>query len=361
MNAASVANRGRWLVNAVLLASVASAAGCSGMAQSSEPGMKVSKNTIRGTRVFFANQCVRTPEAQYKEEVKTTGGGEAAFLVQLAATLVPSVLNKLADFASNRLEKVGKEYSASATGGTSVALGSEAIRGCIMFVSGTFADKSIDASSDGWTSADLDKLGLLRRPDVYAEFVLHDIDGDGKYVAITPVFVDYQAALAKRTSGAGTKDLSFIVEIGSPGTTMVSKGQAGVAPPPAKPASGGASAPKPAASPKPDDSSADKAETSSGSALASYAVSFGTISVGSTFQVRSLKGMRSQSQLLEKKNKFVNVAVTAVETEDGGDVFLKLASFLEENKKPIVDKTQEKLLQLLGADSTSGQGGKKQP
>jgi hypothetical protein len=359
MNAVCVTDRGCWLAKAVLLASIVSTAGCSGMPQSSEPGMKVAKNTIRGTRVFFANQCVRTPDAQYKEEVKTTGGGEAAFLVQLAATLIPSVLNKVADFASNRLEKVGKEYSASATAGTSVTLNSEAIRGCIMFVSGSFADKSIDASSDGWSSSDLDRLGLLRRPDVYAEFVLHDVDGDGKYVAITPVFFDYQAALAKRTSGAGTKDLSFIVEIGSPGTSMVSKEQSGVAPPPAKPAKGGASASKPAASPKPDDSTSDRAETSSGSALASYAVSFGTIAVGSTFQIRSLKGMRSQSQLLEKKNKFVNVAVTAVETEDGGDVFLKLASFLEENKKPIVDKTQEKFLQLLGADSTSGQSGKK--
>lgn len=359
MNAVSVTDRGCWLTKAVLLALIVSAAGCGGMPQSSAPGMNVAKNTIRGTRVFFANQCVRTPDAQYKEEVKTTGEGEAAFLVQLAATLIPSVLNKVADFASNRLEKVGKEYSASATGGTSVTLGSEAIRGCIMFVSGSFADKSIDASSDGWSSADLDRLGLLRRPDVYAEFVLHDVDSGGKYVAITPVFVDYQAALAKRTSGAGTKDLSFVVEIGSPGTTMVSQGQPSVAPPPAKPAGGGTSAPKPTASPKPNDSSADKIETSSGSALASYAVSFGTISVGSTFQIRSLKGMRSQSQLLEKKNKFVNVAVTAVETENGGDVFLKLASFLEENKKPIVDKTQEKLLQLLGTDSTSGQGGKK--
>lgn len=359
MNVASVAHGRRCLAKAVLLASAVSAAGCGGMSRPSEPGMMVVKNTIQGTRVFFGNQCVRTPKVQYENEIKTTGGGEAASLVQLAATLVPSVLNKLADFASSHLEKVGKEYSASATGGTSVALGSEAIRGCIMFVSGTFADKAIGASSDGWSSADLDKLGLLRRPDVYAEFVLHDIDGDGKYLAITPVFVDYQAALAKRTSGAGRKDLSFIVEIGSPGTTMVSKGQAGVVPPPAKPAGGGPLAPKPAALPKPDESSADKPEASTGSALASYAISFGTISIGSTFQFRSLKGMSSQSQLLEKKNKFVNVTVTAVETEDGGDVFLKLASFLEENKKPIVDKTQEKLLQLLGPDSHSGQGGKK--
>lgn len=65
--------------------------------------------------------------------------------------------------------------------------------------------------------------------------------------------------------------------------------------------------------------------------------------------------MRTQSQLLERSNRHLNVAVTAIELENGGDILLKLSSFLEENQKTIIDTAQPWVLRRLGTDATQGE------
>lgn len=321
------------------------------------PPAAAARNTIDGTRVAFKDECVRTSKAEYSKVITTSGGKEAGFLLQLATALVPSVLNKLVDFAGAYAEKVGKEYSATATGGTSATLVDGAIRGCIIYVKGSFGNANATASDGGWSAMQLDEFGLARRPDVYAEFVLHSVDGDGKYAAITPVFLDFSTAHAKRTSGAGTKDLAFVIELGAPSNTVATTAgaaPAGIAtPPPAKPADGSPAA-KPATNAKTDANPPSKDSTGKSSTLAVYPVSFGVVPVGARLELRALKGLRTQSQQLERSNRNLNVQVTAIETENGGDFLLKLASFLEENQKTIVDTAQPWVLQLLGAGGAQG-------
>ncbi|WP_447774115.1 hypothetical protein [Variovorax boronicumulans] len=342
----------RLFANLTLLSLSLVVAGCGTMRPNEGAPATAAKNTIGGTRVAFMNKCTRANEVEYKNAITTAGGKEAGFLLQLATALVPSVLNKLVDFAGAYAEKVGKEYSATATGGTSASLVDGAIRGCIIYVKGSFGNTKAAAADDGWTAAQLDEFGLAHRPDVYAEFVLHSVDGDGKYAAITPVFLDFSTPHAKRTSGAGTKDLAFVIELGAPSNTVATTAgaaPAGIpAPPPAKPADGSPAA-KPATNAKIDANPPSKDSTGKSSTLAVYPVSFGVVPVGATFELRALKGLRTQSQQLERSNRNLNVQVTAIETENGGDFLLKLASFLEENQKTIVDTAQPWVLQLLGA------------
>ena len=128
-------------------------------------------------------------------------------------------------------------------------------------------------------------------------------------------------------------------------------GGAATTPPAAVPA-GTASAPKPAASAsvaKPaEDKVPSKDPSGKSSTVATFPVSLGKVAIGSTLELRALTGLRTQSQQLERSNRNLNLVVTAIETEGGGDFLLKLSSFIEENQKTIVDSTQPFVLQMLG-------------
>ncbi|WP_341644578.1 hypothetical protein [Thauera sp. SDU_THAU2] len=226
----------RLLIKAALLSLAVIVAGC-GATRPNGPSPS-SKNIISGTRVAFKDKCVRA-ENYTITTAEGSEGKESGFLLQLTTALVPSVLNKLVDFAGAYAEKVGKEYAATSTAATSATLADDKIRGCIIYVVGTFGNEEATADG-GWSAVQLNVFGLARRPDVYAEFVLHSVDGDGKYAAITPVFLDFSAAHAKRTSNDGIKDLAFVIELGVPSNTIAATAGAtfGPAPPAAVPAGG---------------------------------------------------------------------------------------------------------------------------
>ena len=332
-------------------------------------------NTISGTRVIFREKCVRTQQPEYEAATRTSDGKELGFLAQLATALVPSLVNRAVSFAASYAEQAGKEYSATSMASTSSVIMDNAVRGCIMYVVGTFGNQPSTLPESGWSSSQLNEFGLAHRPSVYAEFVLHSIDGDGKYAAITPVFLDYNVSQAKRTSAAGIKELSFIIELATPenttaGSSILTTGNV-IAPPAAKP-SGNVAVPPTAKPPNgtfapytvppaiatnpiaiANENSDSKNNSSKSNVVASYSISFGKVSIGSTLESKALKGLTTRFQLLDRSNRYLNLSVATVETEKGGNFLLALAAFLEESKKPIVDTSQSFLMKLISSDATS--------
>jgi hypothetical protein len=316
-------------------------AGCGTL---SKDGGPIPKNELRGARVDVRPQClVATGYEQLIKREKADGkpkGAEAGILAGLASALVPSVLNKVSGFVTAYAEKVGKEYSSTSTAATAVTLADGDIRGCVTYVVGHFGDATPESDGE-WSRARLKEFGLVRRPDVYAEIVLHAVDGDGKYVAITPVYLEFNAPQAKRTSSDGVKELSFVLELGAPSNGVAPVAISMPAARPAIPASGAKTdAPKEGA----------KDTSSKTTALATFPLTFGTVAVGSKFNFASIQGAKTQSQILDKAVKNVNLSVTAIETESGGDFYLQFSSFLEENQKSIVDTTTPFLKGLFGTD-----------
>lgn len=317
-------------------------AGCGTL---SKDGGPIPKNELRGARVDLRPQCLITTgyEQSIKREKADAGkpkGAEAAILAGLASALVPSVLNKVFGFVAAYSEKVGKEYSSTSTAATAVTLSDGDIRGCITYVVGRFGDATPENDGE-WSRARLKEFGLVRRPDVYAEIVLHAVDAEGKYVAITPVYLEFNAPQSKRTSSDGAKELSFVLELGAPNNAVAPVAIAMPAARPAIPASGAKA-----------DTPKESAKDSSGkaTALATFPLTFGTVAVGSKFSIGSIQGAKTQSQILDKAVKNVNLAVTAIETESGGDFYLQLSSFLEENQKTFVDTATPFVKDLFGAE-----------
>lgn len=298
---------------------------------------RVERNGLYGARAFFFPECVvASGYGGLAAQGKPTEAPES-LVGTLIGALAPSLIEKVVGFAASYAEARGKEYSSTATAATAVTLGSGSIRGCVIYVAGIFGDSQ--TPSEGWTSANLEKLGLARRPHVYAEWVLHSRDAENKVLSLTPVHLDFHTPQSIRTSGPGRKELSFIVEFTAPSNAAP---KATLPIPFAAPAIPAQAASKPAAVSAPKDS-----PTKDEKAIASYVMTFGDVGVGSKFGFTALKGLTSPAQQVDKAT-YLNLMVSSVETEHGGDFLLNFSSYVKENSKTINDTLSAAAKKALG-------------
>jgi hypothetical protein len=319
------------------LACAAVLAGCG----SFQPKKDVAVGTMQGARTMIRSECVIANKSDYDNIILSSGGPEAGMLAGLLSSLAPSIVEKLVDFVAAYAEKRGREYSSTSTAAGSAALPPGPRKGCLIYVAGAFGDS---AKADGeWTADKLRSLGLTRRPDVYVEWIVHTRDSGGRNLTITPVHLDFQKPQSIRTSGEARKNLSFVVELSAPtDSPPAALGQSG--PPAAVPAGGAAQA---AAKPSPA-----TPISSAGKTLAAFPVTFGEINVGSKFGPVALTGLTAPMQVIDK-SQYVNLLVTAVETEDGGDFLLTFAEFITKNKSKISEKLTTGLQKAVGGDSAN--------
>ncbi|CAB3645103.1 hypothetical protein [Achromobacter pestifer] len=298
-------------------------------------------NQIYTSKAVFQETCIQTlPEtmARYGDQGKASGA-ESGILLSLVGALVPSLVDKLTGFVASYAAARAKEYSASNSAATSVVLPEHSSRlvGCVIYSAGLYGDQ-LSRQTETWPAASLDQLGLAEPPHVYAEWVLHYVDQDKRYLAITPTYLDFSKPQSIRTSSAATKTLSFVIELSAPSNGA--KGSADVF----------AAIPQ-AGSGKADASSEAGSDPAGKKTLASFPLSYGDVVVGSTFRSRALIGMTTPAQFFDKGSRTFNLRVAAVEVEGGGDFLLKFSEFITENKSKIDPKVSAAIQKLLGTST----------
>ncbi|MCW5670193.1 MAG: hypothetical protein KIT86_11050 [Hydrogenophaga sp.] len=305
---------------------------------STNPRSAPTLGTMEGARTFLQKDCVVAKISDHTATAAQPGGAEAGAFAGLLVNLAPSIVEHLVDFVAAYAEQRGRGYSSTSTAAGSAVLPAGSIKGCLIYVAGAFGDKLEDAPGADWAPDKLRQLGLVRRPDVYVEWVVHSLDSAGTNVTLTPVHLDFFKPQSAHSSEPARKNLSFVVELSAPTLSPPASLSHG-GPPPAAPAAGGGPA---NAKPVP------KAPAAAiGTAIAAFPVTFGTIRVGSRFHASSLAGMTAPMQQIGTVT-YANLLVTAVETEDGGDFLLKFAEFVTKNKAKINEPLISRLQEIIG-------------
>lgn len=308
------------------------------VACSSKPAtQKAALNQIYASKAILQPTCIQTPPDVSKPaaDEEELSGPESGILLSLVGSLVPSLVDKLTSFVASYVSARAKEYAAVNSAATAVVLPSGPSRtiGCVIYSAGLYGDKVV-RQTETWPAQKLDALGLSEPPHVYAEWRLHYVDREQRYLALSPTYLDFQKPQSIRTSSAATKRLTFVVELSAP--TNGAKGTS-------FPFDARQAGTDQTASPAATESDAKSEKT-----LASFPLSFGEILVGSTLQSRALTGMTTPAQYFDKGSRTFNLRIAAVEMEDGGDFLLKLAEFVTENKSKIDSKVSSALQKSLG-------------
>ena len=308
---------------------------------------------------------------------------QEAFVPALLLGLAPAIADKLTSFLADYLKKRGSEYSSSTTQATSAYLKDDqsGILGCLVYINGTFdakpgipSERVDDTRAYALTGHAKDKL-----PKVYAEFWLSYVDPARTALTVEPGALHFLSPLSVRTSGANSKTLAFAFQLSAPGVAsaadMLDKStgpasllnKAPMARDPSavagksKQKSAGSSAPGskespttaqpvPATStttgdtsPKPDGIS------KGGDQLAGFVLAVGKVTSGTKLTGDALSGLRTPAQAMSVgKGRAVNISVTEIETENGGDLLLELGTFTSENQSTISTMIKSGIEKLSG-------------
>lgn len=322
----------------VCLAAILSLAGCA------QFGSNVNRNAsdplFVGSKLHFQNACNFSPKPDIQLGEKPV---EAGVLASLALSLAPEIAAKITDFAAAFLERRGREYSATASQATHVSLkrGSDPVLGCLIYVAGKYGPAQSQGSGK-WNADMLSKFGLASPPKIYAEWWIHHIDEKRTHIALRPGSVQLLEPISKRTSAAGRKDVAFAIQFSQPAPRKTALPSMIAF---SKPGAPGSPVAKPTEEPKQEES---------GQPVAGFLFTFPELKVGAVLEARELSAMASEAQAVavpEASALPLNVQVTVVETEDGGDLLLKFSKFLSDNKAKINPEVESLLRKLINGSS----------
>lgn len=250
-------------------------------------------------------------------------------VMPLVTAVLPSLIDKGLDFLVEYLKKQKENLTASTTARayaiTEPPRAGTGLLGCMTFVRGTFGPILNDANNADRPSY-ADQLGLATRPDFVLEvaYVKPLIDKTAVYVQ--PVYIEFNKTTAKRGKD---KQALITISLFAPGV----KAQQAV-----MPALPGAAV----------DSNKPKKEEEAEN-LVTFAFAFEELKQGSRINQAHLKGLKTE--LAEFKGAFpqyANIQISVIETEEGGDLLLKAAAVINENKDKISPVLLKQLKELLG-------------
>lgn len=281
-----------------------------------------------GAKAYLRSSCpiagAPTDEERQAVEVSSIAAG-------IVAAVAPKLLDKGLDWlteylkeqkdklsATTSMRAAGEMYTLSDASGELVAIPKYR---CLVLVRGTFGNLDTNSTErGGWfTQQHLKNFHLVRPPALYLETRLIYLN-EGRQLVLRPALLDYQATAAERV-GEGKKDVLVTVAMK---TSQVEKGET-------------------------------KERT-----FATFTLPFPKLKIGSRFDTATLAGLQSNVQPIPpavpkgpdtgSRDDVIafQAEVSVVETDDGGELFVKASEIANESKEDVSKQILELIKKLVG-------------